>query len=146
MNKNLKGGLFAAGKPKPLEPSEANISKSIEGFLNSQKIYNDRLNSGQVEVRKKYLCRKTNSWKEFFNWLTLCKAGTPDRMFIVEGRIYYVEVKMRGKKPSPDQITRHDELRTKAGAVVIVADSIENFILQFNTLFPDRSVKVFSRY
>lgn len=144
MNKNLRGGLFAAGKPKPLEPSEANVSKSIERFLNSQKIYNDRLNSGKVEVRKKYLCRKTNSWKEFFNWLTLCKAGTPDRFAIVNSKIIFIEVKMKGKKPTPEQLAKHKELESH-GAVVIVADSIDNFILQFNELFPERSAKVFPR-
>lgn len=144
MSKQFSGGLFAAKKPKALTPSEANVSKSIEGFLNARKIYNDRLNSGKVEVRKKFFDQKSKKWKEFSNWIQLCKKGTPDRFFIVAGRIYFVEVKQFGKKPSPDQIAKHAELR-QHGATVIVSDSVEDFITQFNALFPDRAQKVFVR-
>lgn len=144
MSKQFSGGLFTSKKPQTITPSEANVSKSIEGFLNARKIYNDRLNSGKVEVKKKFFDQKSGKWKEFSNWVQLCRKGTPDRFFIVAGRIYFVEVKQLGKKPSPEQLVKHAELK-QHGATVIVADSIENFILQFNALFPDLAQKVFVR-
>lgn len=133
--KGFRGGLFVGNgkKPTPLTPSEANVSKAIQAFLDAHRIYNDRINSGKVEVIKKYPDKKTGTLKEFTNWVMLAKKGTPDRFFIMSGRIYFIEVKRRGKKPTPEQIERHDELR-RAGAVIIVADSIDSFILQFNEL------------
>jgi len=144
MPKQFSGGLFTAAKPKALTPSESNVSKSIEGFLNARKIYNDRLNSGKVEVKKKFFDQKSGRMKEFTNWIQLCQKGTPDRFFIVAGQIYFVEVKHLGKNPSPEQIAKHAELK-QHGATVIVSDSIEDFILQFNALFPDMAQKVFVR-
>jgi hypothetical protein len=132
--KDFKGGLFAGAKPKALTPSEANVSKSIQGFLEARNIYNDRINSGRIEIIKKYRDKKTGTLKEFRNWLLLAKKGTPDRFFIVAGKIYFVEVKQKGKKPTPDQLERHKQLRV-AGSVIIVADSIDSFITQFNRLF-----------
>jgi len=137
MNKNLSGGLFTK-KPKALEIKETPLSAQLAQYLNTQKVYHDRLNSGKVNVVKKYFCRKTNQWKEFSNWLWLCKEGTPDRYFLLPLKIgdlvfavtCYVEVKTRGKKPTPEQLARHQELR-ESGAIVIIADSLDSFIEQF---------------
>lgn len=133
--KDYRGGLFAGGKrgPQAIEPKEQTISKSIRSFLDARRIYNDRLNAGQVQVLKQFK-NKDGSIKTFNTWLKLCKKGTPDLYFLMAGRIYFVECKMRGKKPTEDQLERHAELR-RAGAVIIVADSIDSFIEQFNELF-----------
>jgi hypothetical protein len=96
--------------------SEQAISKAIQQYLDVRHIYNDRLNAGKVKVGGKYL--------------QLAKKGTPDRFYISKGQIYFVEVKRPGEKPTKEQIERHQELRD-AGAVVIVADSLDSFINQF---------------
>lgn len=141
--KQFKGGLFPAGKnakPAPLEPKEGNISKSIQDYLNRRGIYNDRINSGQLEVVT--TSQGKNGPKEYRRWIRLAKKGTPDRFAIIPpsmdrlkrgGQIVFIEVKMRGKKPSPEQLERHEELR-RSGATVIIADSLDSFIAQFNEL------------
>jgi hypothetical protein len=132
--KGMTGGLFAAKGPQALAPKESVVSKAIQEFLDARKIYNDRLNSGKINSVTKYLEKRTGTWKEFSRWIFLCKKGTPDRFFIVCGRVYFVEVKKLGGVLSEEQTARHKELR-RSGAVVMVADSIDSFIDQFNNLF-----------
>ncbi len=137
--KQYRGGLFAGGQkgPQAIEPKEQQISKSIQDYLDKRGIYNDRMNSGRVKVVKEGFSGGKPTRYE--NWLQLAKKGTPDRWCIIPpsldphglgGWLMLIEVKQRGKKPTPEQEERHQELRT-AGAVVIVADSLESFIEQF---------------
>lgn len=134
--KQFRGGLFTGGVkgPQAIEPKEQAISKSIQDYLDKRGIYNDRLNSGKVQVIKQFR-QKDGQMKRFETWLQLAKKGTPDRFFIIRGRIFFVEVKKRGKKPTPEQIERHDELG-RAGAVVLVADSLDSFMRQFEEIEP----------
>ena len=115
-NKNLAGGLFQA-KPTPLTQKESSLSAQIAEYLTTRGIYNERLNSGRVETKSGY-------------WITLCERGTPDRLAIVRGQSIFIETKTLGKKPTPEQLEKHDELRN-AGAIVIVADSYQQFIYTF---------------
>jgi hypothetical protein len=115
-NKNLSGGLFAA-KPTPLEQTETSVSAQIADWLNNRQIYNDRLNCVSVESK-------------FGTWIQGCKKGTPDRFAIIQGIIIFIEVKKFGKKPTPEQLDRMEEIEN-AGAVVIVADSFNTFLYQF---------------
>jgi hypothetical protein len=115
-NKNLSGGLFAA-KPTPLTQKESSLSAQIAEYLTTRGIYNERLNSGKVETKSG--C-----------WITLCERGTPDRLTVVRGQAIFIETKTLGKKPTPKQLEKHDELRA-AGAIVIVADSYQQFIYTF---------------
>lgn len=118
-NKNLSGGLFQA-KPTPLTQTETSLSAQIAEYLTTRGIYNERLNSGKVETKSGY-------------WITLCERGTPDRLAIVRGHAIFIETKTLGKKPTPEQLEKHDELRD-AGAIVIVADSYQQFIETFNAI------------
>lgn len=118
-NKHLSGGLFAA-KPTPLTITETSLSAQIADWLNNRNIYNDRLNCVSVESK-------------FGTWIQGCKKGTPDRFAIVNGLIIFVEVKRHGRKPTPEQTTRHEEIEN-AGAVVIVADSMTSFVQQFREI------------
>ena len=138
--KQYRGGLFAGGQkgPQAIELKEQPISKSIQDYLDKRGIYNDRLNSGKVQVVKMFK-QKDGKLKRFDTWLQLAKKGTPDRFCIIPpsldpkgfgGWMMLIEVKRRGGKTSPEQLERHQELRN-AGAVVIVADSLESFIRQF---------------
>lgn len=115
-NKNLAGGLFQA-KPTPLTQKESSLSAQIAAYLKTRGIYNERLNSGRVETKSGY-------------WITLCERGTPDRLAIVHGQTIFIETKTLGKKPTPEQLEKHNELRA-AGAIVIVADSYQQFIYTF---------------
>lgn len=119
-NKYLSGGLFASGKPQPLTIKETPLSARIADYLSKYQIYHDRLNCGMV---------KTDNG----NWLHLCKKGTPDRFAIVRGYIVFIEVKKSGETPTPDQLTRHAELR-KSGAIVLVVDSFESFLREFSAI------------
>jgi hypothetical protein len=118
-NKNLSGGLFTA-KPTPLTIKETPLSAMIAEYLNSRRVYNDRLNCGRVETKDG-------------NFFYGCKTGTPDRFCIIRGQIIFIEVKMFGEKPTPEQRTKHDELRSH-GAVVIVADSFDAFISKLSAI------------
>lgn len=118
-NKNLSGGLFAA-RPTPLTIKETTLSRQIAAYFDHRRIYNDRLNCGRVETAAG-------------GSVALCKTGTPDRFAIVCGQIVFVEVKMRGEKPSAEQRKRHDELRA-AGAIVIVADEFYSFVAHFEAV------------
>ena len=59
------------------------------------------------------------------------KKGTPDRFAIIKGRIIFIEVKKLGEKPSAEQLEKHLELE-QSGAIVLLADSFEQFAAQFN--------------
>jgi hypothetical protein len=134
--KGFKGGLFPGKgkKPAALRPSEALVQNSIRDFLNMLGIYNDRLNSGQVNVVTRYTT-KAGVDKEYSKWVHLCKKGTPDLFFIFSGRMHLVETKRVGNKATPDQLARHKELR-RAGAVVWEADSLEKFAALFYEKYP----------
>jgi hypothetical protein len=118
-NKHLSGGLFMA-KPQPLTIRESSLSAQIADYLSDRRIYNDRLQCGKIETK----CG---------SWIHLCKTGTPDRFAIIRGQIIFIEVKKFGKKATPEQLERHEKLE-HSGAVVINADSFQNFITQFNEI------------
>ena len=118
-NKNLSGGLFAA-KPTPLTIKETPLSATIVDYLNARNIYNDRLQCGQFQTPSG-------------NWMRGSRAGTPDRFAIIRGHIIFIEVKRHSIKPTFNQMKRHEELR-EHGAVVVVVDSMESFIKQFEAI------------
>jgi hypothetical protein len=118
----FKGGLFAGGKagPQAIQPKEQTISKAIANFLDRKGVYNDRLNSGMFQIVTQYTERKTGTSKEFRRWVHGTRKGTPDRFAIIPakydplrrgGLALFIEVKMKGKKPTPEQFLRHRELR-----------------------------------
>lgn len=125
-NKNLVGNIFTK---EALTAKETALSASIKDYLDAHSIYNDRLNSGVVQIVKKHPGK--NGWREYRNWLHLCAVGTPDRFAVISGFIIFIEVKQRGKLPTAVQLAKHDELRAKAGAYVIVCDSFEDFERKF---------------
>ncbi len=118
-NKHLSGGLFAA-KPTPLTVKETPLSAMMVEWLDNRGIYNDRLQCGQFQTPSG-------------NWMRGSEVGTPDRFAIIRGRIIFIEVKMFGKKPTPEQRSKHDEL-SEHGAIVLVCDSFENFAGKFNAI------------
>lgn len=118
-NKHLAGGLFAA-KPTPLTQKESSLSSQVREYLTNRGIWNERLNSGKIQTQNSY-------------WITLCERGTPDLIALIRGQAIFIETKTLGKKPSSDQLTKHDELR-RSGAIVISPDSYAQFVQQFSAI------------
>ena len=57
-------------------------------------------------------------------------SGLPDRLIIMKGKTYFVELKTTGKRPRPDQVVVHKRLE-KLGFTVVVIDSsagIQEFV------------------
>lgn len=118
-NKNLSGGLFAA-RPKPLTIRETPLSAQVKEYLDNRGLWNERLNCGKIKT-------------EAGRWIQLCEKGTPDRIAIVRGRAIFIETKMFGKKPTAEQLDKHEQLR-RAGAIVIVADDYADFTAKFSAV------------
>lgn len=49
-------------------------------------------------------------------------VGVPDRIVLLEGRVYFIELKDKGKKPSKVQLYVH-KLFAKAGIEVLIIDN-----------------------
>jgi hypothetical protein len=115
-NKYLNGSLFSK---RPLAPSEATVSASIEEYLILRKLFHLRLNSGKIRVGN--------------SMIHLCPTGTPDRFCIYRGLCVFIEVKAFGNNPSPEQSETHERIR-RAGGIVIVAYSIDDVIKAFKEI------------
>lgn len=59
-------------------------------------------------------------WK----WVSPSRNGVPDRIVIIDGRVFFVEVKATGKIPTSQQLHVHG-LMAAAGAEVFTVDSKE---------------------
>lgn len=53
------------------------------------------------------------------------RAGAPDLIIIINGRVVFVEVKRPGGKPKPHQVREHERME-KRGADVRVIDNIHD--------------------
>ena len=132
-NKNLAGNIFSKSA---LRETESALSARIAVYLTKRGIYNDRLQCGVVETIKRLA-----EGGERRDWLHLCKTGTPDRFAIVRGYVVFIEVKRQGEKPTPEQLSRHEELR-KSGAIVLVVDTYESFIKEFSAIYGKLQIKI----
>lgn len=119
-NKNFSGGLFASGKPRPLRVKETPLSAQIAEYLTNRNLWNERLNCGKIETKRG-------------NWIHLCERGTPDRITLISGQAVFIETKMRGEKPTDEQIRKHEQLRQN-GAIIIVADDFYKFTAHFEAI------------
>lgn len=52
------------------------------------------------------------------------RAAVPDRLFIGKGRVFFMEMKATGQKPTPAQEREHARLRA-AGVFVFVVDDVD---------------------
>lgn len=86
--------------------------------------------AGHAEVSEKALERRLAAACSRRGWLCLKysnmqQAGYPDRIIAMPGgRVAWVEVKSRGRRPTPLQARRHRQLR-ELGHHVFVIDSRE---------------------
>lgn len=65
-----------------------------------------------------------------YKFTSPARAAVPDRLFIYQGKHFFIEFKATGKKPTPAQEREHAKLRA-GGATVFVVDDIDKgkFIL-----------------
>ena len=70
---------------------------------------------------EKYLDEKVEEWGGVTRkWVSPGRDGVPDRVVIIEGRVWLVEVKTLGGKLSSAQIREHARLRDAGAAVTTV--------------------------
>ncbi len=60
-----------------------------------------------------------------YKFTSPARAAVPDRMFVRSGRVFFVEFKRSGQKPTPPQEREHKRLRD-AGITVYVIDNVED--------------------
>lgn len=118
-NKNLAGDLFMA-KRAPLVQKESSLSSQIAEYLTKRGLWNERLNAGKIKTI-------------FGSWLELCDKGTPDRITILRGQAVFIETKTFGKKPTREQLEKHEEIRA-SGGIVMVVNSYNDFVHRFNAI------------
>lgn len=118
-NRFVSGTLFSK-RPRALVPKESAVTAAVAEYFNNRRFFNLRLNSGKIITKQGHA-------------IELCETGTPDRFLILKvkglpfGIPVFVEVKSPGKKPTPEQLKKHEEIRLGGGAV-IVAESVTDLI------------------
>ena len=88
----------------------AESEKTVERFLNAE-------------------VKKLGGWS--IKILSTLISGLPDRLILLPmGRIYFVELKSEGKKPSPIQSLVHNKLRSLGFTVLVIdtKEKVNNFI------------------
>lgn len=75
----------------------------------------------EKDVEEKWckVARKAG-WKAY-KFSSPGNSSVPDRMFVRNGFVFFIEFKRPGGKPTPNQIEEHKELR-KRGMTVLVID------------------------
>lgn len=66
-----------------------------------------------------------------YKWTSPGNDGVPDRIVIWhDGRIVFVELKAPGRKPTPIQLSKHNELRRLKQTVVVLdsREAVDSFI------------------
>ena len=76
-----------------------------------------------IEKRVVDLAKKAG-WLSY-KWVSVSVRGVPDRIFIRDGVIVFIEFKAPGKKPTPLQAQTITRLRLQ-GMTVHVCDSVES--------------------
>lgn len=83
-------------------------------------------------MRESFIERKCCEWAKVNGWLAFKftspnNRAVPDRLFIKDGRVVFVEFKAPGKQPTKLQASVINLMRAR-GATVFVIDNYEGFI------------------
>lgn len=81
-------------------------------------------------MRESTIENKVNKYAESKGWLqykfqSANNRGVPDRIYIRNGAVFFIEFKATGKKPTGLQKDTHDELRSQY-VQVFVCDNVEH--------------------
>jgi len=60
-----------------------------------------------------------------YKFTSPARAAVPDRLFICKGRVFFIEFKREGQKPTPAQEREHHRLRQHKVSVFVV-DNVED--------------------
>lgn len=60
-----------------------------------------------------------------YKFTSPARAAVPDRMFIYKGRVFFIEFKREGQKPTPAQDREHNRMRQHQINVFVV-DNVED--------------------
>lgn len=104
-----------------MRESVENICNRVTG-LNFNQMWIKKTREKVYENRLRNRVRKMGGIA--LKWVSPGFAGVPDRIILIAGRVYFVEVKAEGEKPSPQQSFVHRTL-LKLGFIVYVIDSNE---------------------
>ena len=78
-------------------------------------------------MRESRIEKKVGDYAKANGWLVFKftgRKGVPDRIFIKDGKIFFVEFKAPGKLPTELQKRIHDKIREQGGTVFVI-DNIE---------------------
>lgn len=70
-------------------------------------------------------CRKQGWWCMKLHGGAFSLAGMPDVMAIKDGRVVFLEVKQPGKRPTPVQVRRMEELEGHGCPCAVVTSRLE---------------------
>jgi hypothetical protein len=79
----------------------------------------------QIEGYACGVAKRRGWWERKFK--TPARRSAPDRIFAKNGRVFWVEFKAPGKRPTPLQLLEHKRMRA-AGLTVYVCDSKDEFL------------------
>jgi hypothetical protein len=68
-----------------------------------------------------------------YKFTSPARAAVPDRMFIYKGRVFFIEFKREGQKPTPAQEREHNRMRQHQINVFVV-DNVEQGKSTINTM------------
>ena len=77
----------------------------------------------EIEAEVRLYAKRRGWWVAKF--VSPGLRGVPDRIFIRNGRVIFIELKRNGKEPTTQQLKRHREMR-EHGARVYWSDSLDD--------------------
>ena len=86
----------------------------------------------QIEAKVCDYAKELRAWR-VYKFTSPARAAVPDRMFIYKGRVFFIEFKREGQKPTAAQEREHHRLRQHQINVFAV-DSVEQGKSTINTM------------
>jgi hypothetical protein len=78
----------------------------------------------EKDIEKKVYTYGKTLGIDHYKFTSPARAAVPDRMFVSEGRVFFIEFKQTGKKPTPAQEREITRLRNN-GVPVFVVDTVD---------------------
>ena len=82
-----------------------------------------KVSESNIEMNVKRHARQTGWWVRKFT--SPANSGSPDDIFIKDGKVLFVEFKATGKKPRPLQVEIIKQMQAH-GAIVHIVDDIQS--------------------
>lgn len=121
--------MLNMGENRDKNKNARNIRAYARAFTN----LTDHAETSEKEIEKYLRRRATEAGLVCLKYTNSNEAGYPDRIVLLpDGAVVWVELKSRGRKPTPLQLVRHGQLRA-IGHVVWVIDRREQVDSLINT-------------